>query len=289
VVAVNDYGLQLFDHHARLLADSAISVEVARERGYRTAGARKELGSRGFSSGQQNVPGLLIPVHDETGAVALHQYRPDEPRVTKAGKAVKYETPAKTRMVVDVPPRVRPHLGDPSRPLWITEGIRKADAAVTVGLDCLALLGVWNWRGRNDYEASTALAFWESVALTDRRVYVCFDSDVMLKRSVPRCAGSARSWPGAARRSPTPTCRAATAARSDLTTTSPPGAPCPSWSARRGPSRSSHPLPNPDRSPIRHRRDRPGQRPRFGPVAQHCSARSARSSPGSWCFRPSTR
>jgi len=184
VVAVNDYGLQLFDHHARLLADSAISVEVARERGYRTASARKELGSRGFSSGQQNVPGLLIPVHDETGAVALHQYRPDEPRVTKAGKAVKYETPAKTRMVVDVPPRVRGHLGDPSRPLWITEGIRKADAAVTVGLDCLALLGVWNWRGRNDYEASTALAFWESVALTDRRVYVCFDSDVMLKRSV---------------------------------------------------------------------------------------------------------
>lgn len=87
-------------------------------------------------------------------------------------------------MAVDVPPRVQEHLGDPSRPLWLTEGIRKADAAVTAGLDCLALLGVWNWRSRNTHDGLTTLAFWESVALTDRRVYICFDSDVMLKRSV---------------------------------------------------------------------------------------------------------
>jgi hypothetical protein len=102
---VNHYGLQLVDHHAALLANSAISAEVARERGYRTAQSRKELGSRGFSSGQQRVPGLLIPVYDETGAIALHQYRPDEPRITKAGKPVKYETPSKVRMTADVPPR----------------------------------------------------------------------------------------------------------------------------------------------------------------------------------------
>lgn len=184
VMPVNDYGLQLVDHHAQLLADSAVSVDVARERGYRTAQSRKELGSRGFSTGQQRVPGLLIPVYDETGAVALHQYRPDEPRVTKAGKPVKYETTPKARMTVDVPPRVRGRLGDPSRPLWLTEGIRKADSAVTAEIDCLALLGVWNWRARNDHDGLTALAFWESVALKDRRVYIAFDSDVMLKTNV---------------------------------------------------------------------------------------------------------
>lgn len=44
---MNDYGLQLVDHHAALLADSAITVDVARRRGYRTAQSRKELGSRG--------------------------------------------------------------------------------------------------------------------------------------------------------------------------------------------------------------------------------------------------
>lgn len=181
---VNDYGIHLVDHHAALLADSAISVEVARERGYRTAQSRKELGSRGFSSGQQNVPALLIPVYDELGNVALHQARPDEPRVTKAGKPVKYETPAKVRMVADVPPRVRPRLADPTRPLWITEGVRKADAAVTAGLDCLALLGVWNWRGKREQDAPLALAIWEHIALAGRCVYIAFDSDAMLKRSV---------------------------------------------------------------------------------------------------------
>jgi len=35
-------------------------------------------------------------------------------------------------------------------PLFITEGIPKGDAAVTIGLCCIALLGVWNFRGTND-------------------------------------------------------------------------------------------------------------------------------------------
>jgi hypothetical protein len=183
-VTDTEYGITIIPPHARLLAESAISPEVAQERGYRSVQHRQERGSRGFNSNQQRVPGLLIPIHDERGEVALHQYRPDDPRTTKAGKTVKYETPIKARMTVDVPPRARDALGDPSRPLWITEGVRKADAAVTAGLTCVALLGVWNWRGRNDYDASTALAFWESVALADRCVYLAFDSDVMQKRSV---------------------------------------------------------------------------------------------------------
>lgn len=185
VTLTNDYGIRVFDHHAKLLRESAICVEVAQQRGYRSVDRRKELGQLGFTSPQQQIPGLLLPVHDETGEIALYQYRPDEPRVHRNTlKVVKYETPSKARMTVDVPPRVREHLGNPNRPLWITEGIRKADAAVSAGLDCLALLGVYNWRGTNDNGGTTALAFWESVALKSRRVYLCFDSDVMLKIEV---------------------------------------------------------------------------------------------------------
>ena len=40
---------------------------------------------------------------------------------------------------LDVPPGALPLLGDPSRPLIITEGVRKADAAVSAGLCCVAL------------------------------------------------------------------------------------------------------------------------------------------------------
>lgn len=181
---MSDYGQAVWEHHAHLLADSAVLVDVARERGYKSISAKKELGRLGFTSGAQNIPGLLIPIRDETGEVVTHQYRPDEPRTNRAGKPVKYETPKGTNMVVDVPRRVRDRVGNPSVPLWLTEGARKADAAAGVGLACVALLGVWNWRGRNDQDATVALAAFESFALRGRKVYVAYDSDVMQKPAV---------------------------------------------------------------------------------------------------------
>jgi hypothetical protein len=183
VGVVSEYG-SLFDQHQALLRASAIPGDLARERGYVSVDTKKRLEGLGFSQQQRRVPGLLIPVWDERGQVPLYQYRPDSPRRTDAGKAVKYETLARARMVVDVPPRVRDRLGDPKVPLWLTEGVRKADSAVAAGLCCRALLGVWNWRGANTEGGKVALAFWESVALNERQAFIAFDSDVMLNRTV---------------------------------------------------------------------------------------------------------
>jgi hypothetical protein len=180
------YGLHIFENHAAKLAESAISPEVARERGYVSVDTKRQLEPAGFAGYQRRVPGLLIPVHDVTGTVALYQYRPDSPRVTKRGTEVKYETPGGSRMVLDVPPRERARIGNPSVPLWITEGIRKADAAVSAGMCCVALLGVDAYRGTNSDGGKVALADWESVALNGRLVYIAYDSDVMLKRNVHR-------------------------------------------------------------------------------------------------------
>jgi hypothetical protein len=129
---------------------------------------KRRLDSAGFKPYQQRVPGLLIPVHDTSGAVALWQYRPDKPRENGNGKPVKYETPGGSRMVMDVPPRVRAQLGDPTVPLWVTEGVKKADAAVSAGLACVALLGVWNWKGTNTLGGKTALPAWADIALNGR-------------------------------------------------------------------------------------------------------------------------
>jgi hypothetical protein len=166
----------LLAQHAQLLAASAIAAEVAAARGYRSVTEKTVLARCGFAPVQQRVPALLIPVRDVCGEVALYQARPDDPRV-KDGKTIKYETRRGAQMVVDVPPRVRPQLGDPRTPLLVTEGVRKADSAVSVGLCCVALLGVWNWRGTNEHGGQTALADWEQVALKGRTVYVVFDSD----------------------------------------------------------------------------------------------------------------
>jgi len=173
----------LLPQHAELISASGISPEVAQTRGYRSVTSKSELRQLGFSAVQCRVPALLVPVWGVTGEVANYQARPDVPRI-KDAKALRYETPANTKMVLDVHPHARQWLGDPGRPLFVTEGVRKADAAVSHGLCCVALLGVWNWRGTNGDGGKTALPDWESVALNDRRVYIVFDSDVILKPPV---------------------------------------------------------------------------------------------------------
>jgi hypothetical protein len=182
------YGMGVFPQHAAKLASSAIDVEVAKERAYVTADTKTGLRRHGFSPAQCEVMrdgahALVIPLHNVLGERAGAQMRPDVPRALDA-KPAKYETRAAQKMMLDVPPRVRPHLGDPTRALFITESPIKADSMVSVELDAVALTGVWNWRGTNDDGGKTALVDWEYVALEGRQVYVTFDSDVMLKQQV---------------------------------------------------------------------------------------------------------
>lgn len=182
----------LLDQHVQFLCDRAVSDDIARERGYRSALRKSELQALGFGRGQQLTPALIIPIHSVRGAVESYQIRPDAPRLNEKGKFRKYEMRAGGRMLLDAHPRLTrprdgravPLLADPGVPLFLTEGIPKGDAAVSIGLCCVALLGVWNWRGKNAAGGKVALADWESIPLSGRTVYVAFDSDVMEKREV---------------------------------------------------------------------------------------------------------
>jgi Domain of unknown function (DUF3854) len=178
------YGAAIFPNHADMLRESAISPEVARERGYVSVDSRKQLQryAKGFGA-KCPVPGLLIPLHRADGSVWGYQYRPDAPRVMD-GKPRKYETPFQQPGGIDIPVAVNGQLGDPSIPLFVTEGSRKADAAVSAGLVCVSLLGVWSWRGTNPVGGKVALPDWHDVALNGRRVVLAFDSDVIRKSAV---------------------------------------------------------------------------------------------------------
>jgi hypothetical protein len=178
------FGLHLLERHAARLEAAGITPAMAAARGYHSIDTKANLARRGFGPAQRRVPGLLIPVYDVTGKRAFDLYRPDDPRRDARGRIVKYEFPRNIRMVIDVHPHAREGLGDPTRPLLITEGVLKADAAVARGLCCISLCGVWSWRGRNEKGGKVALADWESVALNGRTVHVVFDSDVMTKPEV---------------------------------------------------------------------------------------------------------
>lgn len=174
----------LLQQHKNQLFESAIASEVSHARGYRSVTIKADLSRLGFSRKQLSVPTLVTPVYNASGDIATYQSRPDNPRVGKNGKAVKYETPAGAQMVIDVHPFLRTMIKDPSRPLYVTEGVKKGDSAVSQGLCCVALLGVWNWRGTNTVGGKVALPDWEQIALNDRLVYIAFDNDVMMKKPV---------------------------------------------------------------------------------------------------------
>jgi Protein of unknown function (DUF3631)/Domain of unknown function (DUF3854) len=183
---VSGYALSILPQHQALLAASAIDPDVARARGYVSVDTRKQLQryAKGFGS-KCPIPGLLIPLRRADGSIWGYQYRPDAPRVMN-GKPRKYETPYQQPGGIDIPVAINGKLADPSEPLFVTEGSRKADAAVSAGLCCVSLLGVWSWRGTNPVGGKVALPDWHDVALNGRRVILAFDSDVASKRAVAK-------------------------------------------------------------------------------------------------------
>lgn len=175
-------------HQTILESVSSISPDVIAARGYRSIEKKADLKQLSFGESQRIVPTLLIPIWGVNGEVALYHHRPDEPRILD-GKPAKYEFPSGKRMVVDVHPSLKEKVRDPSVPLFITEGVKKADSAISRGLCCIAVVGTWNWRGTNEFGGKTALPDWDGIALKDgadhgRQVYIVYDSDVMLKPQV---------------------------------------------------------------------------------------------------------
>lgn len=172
----------LLPQHAEQIAASAIAPEVAAARGYRSARTRAELAELGFDEYQQLVPTLIIPLHTVDGEVGRYAHRPDAPRVDAKGKTHKYEFPRGKPHVLDVPPSARNRILESAEALWITEGSKKADAAVSAGLACLGIFGTYGWvrKGKRPLED------FDRIPLKGRRVYVVFDSDVAIKREVQR-------------------------------------------------------------------------------------------------------
>ena len=175
----------LFDHHKELLIARGINAQTAAARGYFSTQLGGWLRQQGLSiAASKRTPGLVVPVHDvHGGGPRFFQYRPDKPRL-RDDKPVKYETPTRTRLCLDVPPPVSGKLADPRYPLWISESPLKADAGVSAGLVCVATFGTFGWRGSNNRGGKVALSDWEWIALNDRDIFLAPDSDVVTNPNV---------------------------------------------------------------------------------------------------------
>ena len=161
---------RLSDDHLAILAKSGITPEYAALRGYETITDCRRLAKlKIVKAARDRVPGLLVPLLDIRGSTRGYQYRPDQPRL-REGKFVKYETPWKQANGLDIPPGVGPMLADPTVPLWITEGAKKADCGALHGLCIVDLPGVWSFIHTNASGGKTAIPDWYDIALNGRRV-----------------------------------------------------------------------------------------------------------------------
>ena len=128
-------------------------------------------------------------MYGPTGQRVSCQWKPRRPVPNRDGKPMKYASPKGQGSRLDVHPRNRAAIADPAIPLWITEGIKKADALTAAGLCVVALTGVFNWRG-----TLGTLGDWEDVPLTNRDVTVCFDADAHTNPNVLRAMGRLGRW-----------------------------------------------------------------------------------------------
>jgi hypothetical protein len=181
----------LEERHLQHLLSSGISLEVIKERGYRSTAGGAELLELGFSCEQARLSGILIPLYSPLGGKPLWQLRPDEPRREVKGNKVKirkYELAPFSENRLDAHPRIQPQLKNVSITLWITEGVKKADALISAGECAVALIGVWNFKGKSRDPlangSSVLLADFDAIAFNGRTVYIAFDSDVMRKAPV---------------------------------------------------------------------------------------------------------
>ena len=193
------------EHRREIFIDSAITEDVAAERGYVTMerieypdSARDKLAVLGFPSWAIRepyfYPGLHVPQYTPAGTRYAGQFKPRNPVPNRDGKRMRYVS-AKGAARLDVHPRwsrlgeIVPIIQDAGIPLWITEGVKKADALTSQGECTVALAGVYSWRNTH-----ASLGDWEDVALKGREVTICFDADAITKPHVAQAMARLGKW-----------------------------------------------------------------------------------------------
>lgn len=176
------------EHYESLSVGSSISDEVIENRGYKSLEGPCEAIAK-FDAYQVQGTGLWLPGWTVTGDEAPGQYRPDQPRTITsndgATRILKYETPAGAANYLDVLPMMRQAVIDSTQPVFIIEGVKKADALASRGVPAIALSGVWNWRGKVEGTSATkVLADFDEIPWKGRVVVVAFDSDILGNENV---------------------------------------------------------------------------------------------------------
>jgi hypothetical protein len=175
---------QLNERHLADLGASGITEEFALRNGCFSGSAEQVRAILGFN--QTNSPGLVFPYPgtNGNGQKPFMRVKPDTPFVDENGRPAKYLSPKFATNRLYVPCGVELAFKDPSIPLYITEGEKKAQKAAQERLMCVALAGVQCWRGKGADGASRPIPDLDLIEWKKRAVFIVFDSDAAHNRNV---------------------------------------------------------------------------------------------------------
>jgi putative DNA primase/helicase len=187
--------LTLLPQHLADLKKSGLSDDTVAACRFRSvadaAEAGRILGWKRPPSGMGSF--LAIPFFGPDGKPnCFTRLKPDKPRTSKKdGKPVKYESPLGAGNRAYFPPGTVAALADPTVPLLLTEGEKKAAAADQNGFPCVGLVGVYGFHkkrkaGPDGKKTGPRVLIDDlaAVAWGGRTVYVCYDSDLADKPEV---------------------------------------------------------------------------------------------------------
>ncbi len=191
--------ISLAPQHAQQLAASAIDSAIIAARGYISIPPGSVYDWRQITAPHHLHSDTLLKRILHQGALAYPLYRlgqpeaftwvlrPDLPRINGDGKPVKYEYPTGVENIFDLLPDYAAALADPSVPIWLTEGCKKADALATAYGSTIVpinLNGVYGWRSTNAHGGKTAVVDMELIAWEGRRVVIAPDGDARFNKGV---------------------------------------------------------------------------------------------------------
>jgi hypothetical protein len=133
------------------LEKSGLSAEQIKACGFFSLTNREEIRKALRWKGYRGELGdcLAIPFFDAEGnpVDGYCRLKPDRPRTGKEdGKPIKYESPKGLNNRAYFPPGTRAVLNNPSAPLLIVEGEKKAAKGDQEGFHCIGLVGVYGWQ-----------------------------------------------------------------------------------------------------------------------------------------------
>jgi hypothetical protein len=180
----------LQQQHLDDLRKSGLRPETIQAAGFRTVQGAEVNGILNWRGGAEVLGACLyVPyLNRDRTPIGFGRVKPDvprrEPRPDGSVRQIKYEQPKDVGVRVYVPPMVWCLVDDPSRPLVVTEGEKKALAAAQLGFPCVGLGGVDCWSktracGEDGRPKGPRLLLddWQALQLKDRTVFLAYDAE----------------------------------------------------------------------------------------------------------------